>query len=93
MKSIDFWFTIANGTLTSGRLNAGAIDSADVSNHAYLDMSKTDKDNNGDPFYQTINGTPDSVAVWMAFKQSTPNADYPYATLVAPDRRHLLSGS
>lgn len=52
-----------------------------MSNHAYLDMSKTDKDNNGDPFYQTINGTPDSVAVWMAFKQSTPNADYPYATL------------
>ena len=83
LKSIDFWFTIANGTLTSGRLNAGAIDAADVSNHAYLDMSKTDKDNNGDPFYQTINGTPDSVAVWMAFKQGTPNADYPYATLSA----------
>jgi hypothetical protein len=83
LKSIDFWFTIANGTLTSGRLNAGAIDAADKSNHAYLDMSKTDKDSNGDPFYQTVNGTPDSVAVWMAFKQGTPNATYPHATLSA----------
>ena len=83
LRSVDFGYTVANGTVTTGRLNAGSTNAADPSNHAYLDMSKTDKDNNGDPFYQTINGTPDSVAVWMAFKQGTPNADYPYATLSA----------
>lgn len=83
LRSLDFGFTIANGTVTTGRLNADSTDAADKSNHAYLDMSKTDKDSNGDPFYQTIGGTPDSVAVWMAFKQGTPNASYPYATLSA----------
>lgn len=83
LRSVDFDFTIANGTLTTGRLNAGDTNAADKSNHAYLDMSKTDKDSNGDPFYQTIGGTPDSVAVWMAFKQGTPNASYPYATISA----------
>lgn len=83
LRSLDFGFTIANGTVTTGRLNAGSTTAEDLSNHAYLDMSKTDKDSNGDPFYQTIGGTPDSVAVWMAFKQGTPNASYPYATLSA----------
>lgn len=83
LRSVDFTFTIANGTLTSGRLNAGSTDAADVANHSYIDMSQTDKDNNGDPFHQSVNATPDSIAVWMAFKQGTPNADYPYATLSA----------
>lgn len=83
LRSVDFGFTTANGTLTTGRLNAGSTTPADESNHAYLDMSMTDKDSNGDPFYQTIGGTPDSVVVWMAFKQGTPNADYPYATISA----------
>lgn len=83
LRSFEIYGIVANGTITSGRLNAGSTDAADNSNHAYLDMSKTDKDNNSDPFYQTVNGTPDSVAVWMAFKQGTPNATYPHATLSA----------
>lgn len=83
LRSFEIFGIVANGTLTTGRLNAGSTTAEDLSNHAYLDMSKTDKDSNGDPFYQTIGGTPDSVAVWMAFKQGTPNASYPYATLSA----------
>lgn len=83
LRSFEIFGIVANGTVTTGRLNAGSTDAADKSNHAYLDMSKTDKDNNGDPFYQTVNSTPDSVAVWMAFKQGTPNATYPHATLSA----------
>lgn len=83
LRSFEIFGIVANGTVTTGRLNAGSTDAADKSNHAYLDMSKTDKDSNGDPFYQTVNGTPDSVAVWMAFKQGTPNATYPHATLSA----------
>ena len=83
LRSFEIFGIVANGTLTTGRLNAGSTTAEDLSNHAYLDMSKTDKDSNGDPFYQTICGTPDSVAVWMAFKQGTPNASYPYATISA----------
>lgn len=83
LRSFEIFGIVANGTLTTGRLNAGSTTAEDLSNHAYLDMSKTDKDSNGDPFYQTVNGTPDSVAVWMAFKQGTPNATYPHATLSA----------
>jgi hypothetical protein len=83
LRSFEIFGIVANGTVTTGRLNAGSTDAADKSNHAYLDMSKTDKDSNGDPFYQTVSGTPDSVAVWMAFKQATPNATYPHATLSA----------
>lgn len=83
LRSFEIFGIVANGTVTTGRLNAGSTDAADKSNHAYLDMSKTDKDSNGDPFYQTVSGTPDSVAVWMAFKQGTPNATYPHATLSA----------
>lgn len=83
LRSFEIFGIVANGTVTTGRLNAGSTDAADKSNHAYIDMSKTDKDSNGDPFYQTVNSTPDSVAVWMAFKQGTPNATYPHATLSA----------
>jgi len=83
LRSFEIFGIVANGTLTTGRLNAGSTTAEDLSNHAYLDMSKTDKDSNGDPFYQTVSGTPDSVAVWMAFKQGTPNATYPHATLSA----------
>ena len=30
-----------------------------------------------------MDGTPDSIAVWVKFKQGTPNADHPYATVSA----------
>ena len=58
LRSFEIFGIVANGTLTTGRLNAGSTTAEDPSNHAYLDMSKTDKDSNGDPFYQTVNGTP-----------------------------------
>lgn len=46
-------------------------------------MSSTDKDGNGDPFYILMDGTPDSIAVWVKFKQQTPVAKHPYATISA----------
>lgn len=74
---------IANGTMTTGRMNAGAMVASDKANHAYLDMGMTDKDGNGDPFYTPLYSTPDSVAVWVKFKQGTPNSAHPYATISA----------
>lgn len=74
---------IANGTMTTGRLNAESATPTDPSNHSFLDMSKTDTDGNGDPFYTALNSKPDSVNVWVKFKQQKANASYPYATISA----------
>ncbi len=74
----------ANGTITTGRMKAEKMDPADKNNCAYLDMTSTDVDGNGDPFYTTLNGTPDSLAVWMKFKQGTiANPENKYATISA----------
>ncbi len=74
----------ANGTITTGRMKAGAMSPTDLDNCAFLDMTSTDVDGNGDPFYTTLNGTPDSLAVWMKFKQGTiANPENKYATISA----------
>ena len=57
----------ANGTVTTGRMSAGSVSATDKSNHAYLDMSKTDVDGNGDPFYAALTAFPDSIGVWMKY--------------------------
>jgi len=74
---------IANGTMTTGRMNAGNTDAKNTDNHAYLDVSMTDKDGNGDPFYTPLYSRPDAVSVWVKFSQGTPNSDHPYATVSA----------
>lgn len=83
LTSHNMGFVIANGTMTTGRLSAGSMTATDPSNHSQLDMSSTDKDGNGDPFYTLMDGTPDSIAVWVKFKQKTPKADHPYASISA----------
>jgi hypothetical protein len=83
ITSSKILFVIANGTVTTGRLNAGSYSAADVANHSWLDLDSTDVDANGDPFYQYMNGRPDSLVVWVKFKQATPNAQHPYATVSA----------
>ncbi len=74
---------VANGTMTTGRMNAGSMNAADLVNNAYLDMSLTDVDGHGDPFYVPLYSRPDSIALWVKFNQGTPNADHPYATVSA----------
>lgn len=83
VKATSIFGIIANGTITTGRMNAGAISASDPQNHAELDMSNTEKDGNGDPFYTELNGRPDSLAVWVKFSQGTVNAAHPYATVSA----------
>ena len=84
-REIDFWFfsVIANGTLTTGRLNAGSSTASNAKNNSFLDLSNTDKDGNGDPFYTELSGRPDSLSLWVKFKQGKPSAGHPYATAKA----------
>ena len=81
--STSIFGIVANGTMTTGRLNAAAISATDTKNHSEMDMSSTATDKNGDPFYISLNGKPDSVKVWLKFTQGTANASYPYATFSA----------
>lgn len=84
LKSIDLYLAIANGTITTGRMNTGRMFASDTnSNYAWSDMSNTDKDAHGDPFYATLYSLPDAMKVWLKFKQGTANAEHPYATATA----------
>lgn len=84
LKSIDLYLAIANGTITTGRMNTGSMFASDTnSNYAWSDMSNTDKDTHGDPFYATLYSLPDAMKVWLKFKQGTANAEHPYATATA----------
>ncbi|MGM9705661.1 MAG: calycin-like domain-containing protein [Prevotella sp.] len=76
----------ANGTLTTGQLQAAGFSAEDPKNCAFLDMSNEAVDGNGDPFYTIINGKPDAVKFWTKFKQGTladDKKDFIYATMSA----------
>lgn len=84
LKSFNAFIAIANGTITTGRMNTGDyIASNTDANYAWSDMSNTDKDAHGDPFYATLYSLPDAMKVWLKFKQGTANAEHPYATATA----------
>lgn len=84
LKSIDMSPAIANGTITTGRMNTGDFTASNTdANYAWSDMSNTDKDAHGDPFYATLYSLPDAMKVWLKFKQGTANAEHPYATATA----------
>lgn len=84
LKSIDMSLAIANGTITTGRMNTGDFTASNTdANYAWSDMSNTDKDAHGDPFYATLYSMPDAMKVWLKFKQGTANAEHPYATATA----------
>ena len=67
IKASQIFGIVANGTLTTGRLNADALSAADTKNHSELDMSKTELDRNNNPFYQILNARPDSIAFWVKY--------------------------
>ena len=75
---------VGNGTMTTGRINVGSATASDTdSNYSYSDLTSTDTDGNGDPFYAIMYGKPDSLNVWVRFKQATHSDDAPYATISA----------
>ena len=76
----------ANGTVTTGRLQAGAASASSTDNCSFLDLSKTDVDAIGDPFEARLNGQPDALKVWVKFKQgplAKKKKAYVYATVSA----------
>lgn len=83
LSSKKIVWVVANGTATTGRLNVGSMTAADASNYSFNNMAMTDVDDNGDPFYAPICGQPDSLTVWVKFKQGSSNKNYPYASLSA----------
>jgi hypothetical protein len=74
---------VANGTMTTGRLNADAMIATDPANNAYLDVYMPDLDGAGKPFYIPLYSRPDSIAVWVRFRQGSVNPDHPYANISA----------
>ena len=72
---------VANGTMTTGRLNADAMIATDPANNAYLDTSMPELDGAGKPFYIPLYSRPDSIAVWVRFRQGSVNPDHPYANI------------
>ena len=60
--------SIANGTMTSGRLNAASMTATSTSNHASSDQSY------GDDYYMPLYAKPDQFKVWLKYTQGTANA-------------------
>ena len=83
LTSASVFGITANGTITTGRMQAGAMKGDDPRNCAFLSTESTSTDSHGDPFYALMDGTPDSIAVWVKFKQGTPSEEHPYATISA----------
>ncbi len=76
----------ANGTITTGRLMADAMDATSPKNNSTMNPANGETDSNGDPFFAALGNRPDSIAVWVKFKQGTiadKNKDYKYATMSA----------
>ena len=80
----------ANGTITTGQMQANSADATSTDNCAFLDLANEAVDGNGDPFYTILTGTPDAISMWVKFKQGTINVpenanpdDYKYATVSA----------
>ena len=82
VKLFGFPIAVANGTMTTGRMNAGDASAASTKNNAYIDMSKTDKDGNGDPFYVNLTSRPDSLVMYLQYNQGKTNSEY-HATVSA----------
>jgi|GEM_PF-585945 len=65
MTAAKILFVVANGSMTSGQFKAGSMTATDTDNHAEMDITSTNVDNNGDKFYMELPAKPDSIKVWM----------------------------
>ena len=67
MTSGALFGVVGNGTMTTGRLNAGSTTANSPDNCSRMDISDTNKDANGDPFYTVMHGRPDAITFWAKF--------------------------
>ena len=75
----------ANGTLTNGRMNAGAVSAKDADNHVYTDRSTEE-------FHTEINTVPDSVTIWVAFYAESSGHSACVRAAVHGDYNHIFYG-
>lgn len=61
----------ANGNLTTGRINAGAMQAANSANHNFSDPTANDNDDFLCPFV----GAPDSLVIWAKYKPADGNIE------------------
>ena len=83
IKSAVVFGITANGTMTTGQMEAGSLTATDAANCAALDFTNSSVDGNGDPFYTILNGKPDALTVWVKFKQGQEQSEYKYANVSA----------
>ena len=76
-RTIDVIFkkVLANGTITTGRMYAGATEADDSKNHAEMDVNN-DGSSNGSPFYSLLNSKPTALAVWLKFISNDDSNPY-----------------
>lgn len=74
---------VNNGSMTTGQLQAASMSAANTANHAEMDKTSTETDQNGDKFYMPFIGHPDAMKVWLKFTQATPQTTYKYASVSA----------
>jgi hypothetical protein len=68
MTAGSVFSSVANGTMTNGRLNAGSMFATNTNNHAEMDMS-----NGTDDFYMPLYAQPDKFNVWLKYTNSNAN--------------------
>lgn len=76
----------ANGTITTGRIKAGSMTANDPANCSFLDLSNTEKDKKGYPYYTILTCKPDAIEFWTKFFEGArdeSNKDNIYATISA----------
>ena len=67
IKSANVAEQSANGTLTTGCLNAGSMIANNKANNAFLDLGNTNLDANNDPFYTVLTCNPDYIKVNLKY--------------------------
>ena len=67
---------IAQGNLTLGCINAGAMTAADAANHNFSKISDPSKS-------ETISKVPSALKAWVRFVPGATNVSYPYARISA----------
>ena len=70
---------IAQGNLTTGRINAGSMSATGAENYNLTLRGQTSTvGGTANPFYMSFTGRPDSVAVWLKFTQTSTDSSHPY---------------
>ena len=82
--NVIFKKVLANGTITTGKMYAGATEADDPQNHAEMSLDDTGS-SNGSPFYALLNFKPTALAVWLKFISNDSSNPYAKVSAVITD--------